>query len=76
MIEQDKDNCKINSVRYCNLFNLSLPWVESNKCDVTKKEKKTIWLFKDKHINQSYHSLSESESEIDPRYTQYIPKSL
>ena len=40
MIEQDKDNCKINSVRYCNLFNLSLPWVESNKCDVTKKEKK------------------------------------
>ena len=40
MIEQDKDNCKINSVRYCNLFNLSLPWVESNKCDFTKKEKK------------------------------------
>ena len=70
MIEQDKDNCKINSVRYCNLFNLSLPWVESNKCDVTKKEKKKQY---DYSKTNTLINLTISYLNLNLKLTQGIP---
>ena len=41
-MEKDKGNWKIQILSYYNIFNLSLPLVESNICDFNKKEHNKI----------------------------------
>ena len=41
-MEQSKDNCKMKSLSYYDIFSLRLLLVESNMCDVNKKENNII----------------------------------
>ena len=60
-MEKDKGNWKTKILSYYNIFNLSLPLVESNICNLKKKRAQQDNYSKI-NINPSHHFFSESDS--------------